>query len=217
MTRAVSSNGLQMLAGKVKTLMNSDVSRLVDERIREFEETNKARSKRWFSELAFCILTANYSAEGGIRIQRELNDCFFNCSIEELAWELRRMGHRFPEARARYIVLARRYADNLKDILVRQGTPFMMREWLVANIKGIGYKEASHFLRNVGYFDLAILDYHILDILERYGVIKRPRTLTRKRYLEIEGVIRKLGELVGLKPGVLDLYLWYMETGKVLK
>jgi N-glycosylase/DNA lyase len=211
------SNGLLELAGKVRMLMESRVSRLVNNRIKEFEETNRSGSGRWFSELAFCILTANYSAEGGIRIQRELNDCFFNCSIEELASELRRLGHRFPEARARYIVMARKYMNNLKEILVRQGTPFMMREWLVANTKGIGYKEASHFLRNVGYFDLAILDYHILDILERYGVIKRPRTLTRKRYLEIEGVIQRLGELVNLKPGVLDLYLWYMETGKVLK
>jgi N-glycosylase/DNA lyase len=213
----MAGNGIDKLANKIKGLINSDVSVLVEDRVREFLEVNKQDSRRWFNELAFCILTANYNAEGGIRIQQELGDCFVKCSHEELAAELRRLGHRFPFARAKYIVLARIYADTLKEILLRQRNPFLMREWLVSNVKGIGYKEASHFLRNVGFFDLAILDYHILDLLERYDIIKKPKTMTRRRYLDIENVIRVLGSKVDLKPGVLDLYLWYMETGKILK
>jgi len=208
---------MERLANRVRELVDSNVSLLVEQRVREFLEVNKQDSKRWFSELAFCILTANYSAEGGIRIQREIEKCFPSCSREKLARELRRLGHRFPEARANYIVLARRYAVNLKEILLRQGSTYLMREWLVSNVKGIGYKEASHFLRNVGFFDVAILDYHILDLLERYNIIRRPKTLTRRRYFEIENVVRELASLLNLEPGVLDLYLWYMETSKVLK
>ena len=208
---------MERLANRVRELVDSDVSLLVEQRVREFLEVNKQDSKRWFSELAFCILTANYSAEGGIRIQREIEKCFLSCSREKLARELRRLGHRFPEARANYIVLARRYAVNLKEILLKQGSTYLMREWLVSNVKGIGYKEASHFLRNVGFFDVAILDYHILDLLEHYNIIRRPKTLTRRRYFEIENVVRELASLVNLEPGILDLYLWYMETGKVLK
>ncbi|MEB3756960.1 MAG: N-glycosylase/DNA lyase [Desulfurococcales archaeon] len=211
------NKGMERLANRVRELVDSDVSLLVEQRVREFLEVNKQDSKRWFSELAFCILTANYSAEGGIRIQREIEKCFLSCSREKLARELRRLGHRFPEARANYIVLARRYAVNLKEILLKQGSTYLMREWLVSNVKGIGYKEASHFLRNVGFFDVAILDYHILDLLEHYNIIRRPKTLTRRRYFEIENVVRELASLVNLEPGILDLYLWYMETGKVLK
>ncbi len=208
---------MERLASKVKALMKSDVSTLTEQRVREFMEINRQNSRRWFSELAFCILTANYTAEGGIRIQQELEECFFTCSKDELAVNLRRLGHRFPEARGNYIVMARRYMNTLKETLLRKDNPFLMREWLVSHVKGIGYKEASHFLRNVGYFDLAILDYHILDILDGYDIIKRPKTLTRRRYLEIESVVRKLASIVKLEPGVLDLYLWYMETGKILK
>ena len=94
-----------------------------------------------------------------------------------------------------------------------------IREWLVKNIKGLGYKEASHFLRNIGFKNIAIIDYHIIDILARYRIIKKPKTrsLTRKRYLEIERVLRELSEKTGLALGELDLYLWFLETGRVLK
>jgi N-glycosylase/DNA lyase len=84
-------------------------------------------------------------------------------------------------------------------------------------VTGIGYKEASHFIRNIGHTDCAIIDFHILDILARSGLIDKPKTLTRKKYLEIEDVLRRIGARSSLNLGELDLYLWYMETGKVLK
>ena len=66
------------------------------------------------------------------------------------------------------------------------------REWLVKNIKGLGFKEASHFLRNIGFDDYAIIDSHILDLLERYKFIKPPKTLTRKKYMEIEKILQTI-------------------------
>ena len=78
-------------------------------------------------------------------------------------------------------------------------------------------KEASHFLRNIGFKDFAIIDFHIIDVLTRYNLIKKPKTLTAKRYLEIEGVLKKLANKLKMSLGELDLYLWYLETGKVLK
>jgi len=88
---------------------------------------------------------------------------------------------------------------------------------LVKNVKGLGYKEASHFLRNTGKKNLAIIDFHIIDLLERHRLIEKPKTISKARYLEIEDVLRKLGTKAGLNQSELDLYLWYMETGKVLK
>jgi N-glycosylase/DNA lyase len=91
------------------------------------------------------------------------------------------------------------------------------REWLVKNIKGFGFKEASHFLRNIGFDDYAIIDSHILDLLERYKFIKQPKTLTRKKYMEIEKILQTIATQTNLTLAELDLYLWYMETGKIFK
>jgi len=91
------------------------------------------------------------------------------------------------------------------------------REWLVKNVKGLGYKEASHFLRNVGFRDLAIVDFHIVDILTKHGMCGGRRAMTPMRYLELEGKLLGLGRELGMDMAELDLYLWYCETGKVLK
>ena len=92
-----------------------------------------------------------------------------------------------------------------------------LREWVVKNVKGIGYKEASHFLRNIGYKNLAIIDFHIVDLLVKYDLIEKPKSMTKKKYLEIENVLKQLGRELHLDMAKLDLYLWYKETGKVLK
>ncbi len=213
---------LSDLSKKVRELMNNrEIREQVDKRIKEFREIKRRGCDHLFSELSFCILTANYSAEGGIRIQREIGiEGFLNYTEDKLAIELRRLGHRYPRMRAKYIALAR----NKKEILCKkvmesdEDKAYYLREWLVNNIKGIGYKEASHFLRNIGFFSLAIIDYHIIDLMVKEGVLKeKPRSLKRKDYLKIESIIKKLAQKTGLEPGVLDLYLWYMETGKILK
>lgn len=92
-----------------------------------------------------------------------------------------------------------------------------MREWLVKNIKGLGYKEASHFLRNIGFKNFAIIDFHIINLLVKYDIIKKPRTLTKIKYLEIETILRNIAKNLGVSLAELDLYLWYLETKKILK
>jgi len=208
---------MDSLSELVEDLKRSEVKGLVDSRIREFEELGRKPSEEIFKELCFCILTANFSAERSIRIQREIGDGFLSLPEPQLAEKLRELGHRYPEARARYIVSARKYGDSLKDIIAAFNSEGDAREWLVKNVKGIGYKEASHFLRNIGYKDIAIIDFHVIDVLARHGLIERPKTLTKRRYLEIEGLLRKIAEGLNLTLAELDLYLWFSETGKVLK
>ena len=94
---------------------------------------------------------------------------------------------------------------------------FSAREWLVKNVKGIGYKEASHFLRNVGYKNLAILDRHILNLMDEEGLIEKPKSLTRKNYLEIEKKFIALSKRLKMSAAELDLHMWHMKTGEVLK
>ncbi|MCD6260479.1 MAG: N-glycosylase/DNA lyase [Thaumarchaeota archaeon] len=200
-----------------RLLMEDEVRRVVEARIKEFESLKGSSREDLFKELCFCILAANFSAERSLRIVEEIGDDLLKLSEEELAETLRRLGHRFPSSRARYIVQARRGLDELVKILETIDDEFMIREWLVRNVKGVGYKEASHFLRNIGFKNLSIIDFHIIDLLTRYGLIKRPRSLTRRRYLEIEGLLRRISEELGISLAELDLYLWYIETGRILK
>jgi len=73
-------------------------------------------------------------------------------------------------------------------------------------------------LRNVGYDDVAIIDRHILrELYENNYIDEIPKTLSRRKYLEIENILRDIGEEVNLKLSELDLYIWYLRTGKVLK
>ncbi|MEM4707728.1 MAG: N-glycosylase/DNA lyase, partial [Candidatus Anstonellales archaeon] len=208
---------MKKILEKIKRLRKGRVKKLIDKRVKEFKRAGKSSKQRIFSELCFCILTANYSAEGGIRIQKEIGNGFLKMGEKALAKKLKKLGHRFPNTRAKFIVEARKkFAKKIKEIVFSFDDGREAREWLVKNVKGLGYKEASHFLRNVGFMDLGIVDFHIVDLLVKNRMIKKPKAITRKKYFEIEGVLKKLAERTGLEPGELDLYLWYIETGKVL-
>jgi N-glycosylase/DNA lyase len=208
---------MRSLIREVENQKRGRVCNLVRARTSEFMELGKKGSDGIFKELCFCLLTANYSAEGGIRIQKEIGDGFLNLPEKELSRRLRELGHRFPEARASYIVGARNLKDEIYERVRSSGDGSELRDWMVANVKGLGYKEASHFLRNIGFGDVAIIDFHIIDILQRHNLIGRPKTLTRNRYVEIERLLGKLAKELNLNLGELDLYLWCLETGKVLK
>lgn len=198
---------MEDLIRKIEDLKRSKIKETIDSRLKEFKEVEDV-----FSELCFCICTANNSAERGLRAQREID--FRSLSEPELRKKMRELVCRFYKSKTDYIISARLKKDKLLD-LPKDGKD--AREWLVKNIRGLGFKEASHFLRNIGYQDIAIIDFHILDLLEKHGLIKRPKTLTKRTYLEIEDVLREIATRTGLNLAELDLYLWYMETGKVLK
>jgi len=208
---------VEKLLKAIEKLKNSEIKSLVGARIKEFKDNSRKSSSELFKELCFCILTANFNAEKSIKIQEEIDDGFLTLPEHQLARKLKELGHRYPNTRAKYIVEARKYKDSLKDIINSFDDENKLREWLVKNIKGIGYKEASHFLRNIGYTNFAIIDFHILDILAKHKLIEKPKTLTKRKYLEIEELLREIGKKLNLNLAELDLYLWYMETGKVLK
>lgn len=208
---------MKRLLESIESLKNSEVKSLVDARLREFQKIGNASSNEVFKELCFCILTANFNAERSMKVQMEIGDKFLTLPESELAKTLKELGHRYPNTRARYIVDAREHKNLLKEIAKTFHDENELREWLVKNVKGIGYKEASHFLRNIGYTNFAVVDFHIIDVLARHKIIEKPKVLTRRRYLEIEGLLKKIAERSSLNLAELDLYLWYLETRKILK
>ncbi|MBN1503091.1 N-glycosylase/DNA lyase [Candidatus Woesearchaeota archaeon] len=207
---------MNKLLNNIENIKKSRIEKRVNNRIKEFKEFKNKDNNSLFKELCFCLLTANYSAEGGIKVQCEIGEGFITLTEKELSTKLKKCGYRFPNVRAKYIAAARNNKDNLKEIL-NEFSDNELREWFVKNIKGLGYKEASHFLRNIGFDDYAIIDFHIIDLLVKYNLIKRPKTISKIKYLEIEDLLRKIAEASNLTLAELDLYLWCMETGKVLK
>jgi len=153
-----------------------------------------------------------------LSIQEELGATGFICDPQKSICEcIKKNKHRFHNNKSKYIVEARKYKSDIKKIITSKEV-IDAREWLVENIKGIGFKEASHFLRNVGYKDVAILDRHILNLMVEYKIIKeKPKSLSKKVYLKIEKEFNSIASQFKMSPAELDFYMWYMKTNMVLK
>jgi len=204
------------LVEKVRQLEQSSINDLVNQRLSEFESFKTKSEDDWFSELCFCILTANAKQKTGAIIQSQINsEGFRTLSQETLANLIKLNKHRFHNNKAKYIVKARDFV-NIKSI-IKDMTENDARKWIVENIKGIGMKEASHFLRNTGGQNLAILDRHILRLLAEHEIIVCPKTLNSQTYEEIELKFKELASTLRMSLAKLDLFLWYMKTGEVLK
>ncbi len=178
-----------------------------------------------YKELAFCILTPQSKARGAEKaINGMLNAGVFWTGIEDDLIPYLNVV-RFKNTKARNLVVLREFMKDeegrivTKTLVDKIGDVFEKRIWLVKNIKGIGYKEASHFLRNIGFGDeIAILDRHILKNIMRLGVIDEiPKTITPKKYLEIEKKIEKYCREIEIPMDHFDLLLWYLEAGEVFK
>jgi N-glycosylase/DNA lyase len=160
----------------------------------------------------------------GITCIDKLEDLLLKGSVKDLK-NIRCGGHRFPNKRSEFIVKTREYIENeldfrLKDKIESLKDFYERRDFFARNpgIKGIGYKEASHFLRNIGFSGYAILDKHILNSLLEFGVLdKTEKPSTRKKYIDIEKRMKSFSEKIGIDMDGLDLLLWSRKTGKILK
>ena len=198
------------------------VKEQIEGRLDEFRQIwEKAGDEELFQELIFCLLTPQSKAKTCWKaVQRLKGKCLIAkgepCQIRE---EL--FGVRFNKRKSDYICNGRIAfsSSSLRTILQGFNSPFEAREWLVENVLGLGYKEASHFLRNIGIGEnLAILDRHILKNLVLLGVIDEvPSSLSRKIYLDIECKMIEFSNRVGISMGQLDLLLWYKEAGEGFK
>ena len=196
-------------------------------RLREFRKVwQTASDARLWEEMVFCIFTAGASAKMGLRSVEALRPLLQSGAHHEMTSALVAAGaHRFPNARPGYVVVTRSYlrelcAMRLRERLSSFRNRFVPRDWLAKEprVKGLGYKEASHFLRNVGFQGYGILDKHIVRSLHELDVIDSPKPPTsRGRYLETESRMRQFAKSAGINFDELDLLLWSMKTGEILK
>jgi N-glycosylase/DNA lyase len=197
----------------------------IRQRLAEFEEVwRSATDERLWEEMVYCIFTAGASARMGLGAVGAVRHLLARGTQTELAAALTGR-HRYPNSRSGYIIVTREYLAGdcgmrLRERLEGFADPFERRDWLARErgVKGLGYKESSHFLRNVGLRGYAILDKHILRCLAEVGVIDSPvPPATRARYLATEGRLRDFARDVSIDFDELDLVLWSMKTGEILK
>jgi len=194
------------------------------DRISDFDVIyEKASNKEIFIELAFCIFTPQSSARQCWKAVTNLlnKKMLFNASAAEISEEINIV--RFRNNKARYLVEAReKFWDgelNIREELNKRKSGIEKRKWLQDNVKGMGLKECSHFLRNTGFEkNLAILDRHILKNMVLLGIIDEfPKSLSSKKYELIEKKLNEFADKYNIPMSHLDFVLWYREAGEIFK
>lgn len=199
--------------------IESDVKRCLE----GFDRIAREKDRNSFvKEFIFCLLTPQSKARSAQKAVEKIwsNDYHIEGSVSDIIPFLRQV--RFLNNKASYIIKNRKYflsnefMDHIFDISLSNK---ILREYLVKNIIGYGYKEASHFLRNIGRgHDIAILDRHILKGLCELGCIcDIPKTISKKNYIEMEGRMKSLSEELGIDIRYMDYILWYRKTKDIFK
>jgi N-glycosylase/DNA lyase len=196
-------------------------------RLDQFRDVWRSGSDaRLWEELVFCIFTAGASARMGLRAVDAVRPLLMDGTREEMTAALRIAGaHRFPVERPGYVIVTRTFLRHhcnlgLRATLESFADPIERRDWLAheKEIKGLGYKESSHFLRNIGIMGHAILDKHVMNCLADLKVVESAKPpATRARYLQSEAQLRSFARELRIDFDELDLVLWSMKTGEVLK
>jgi len=199
----------------------------INKRLEQFRNIWQSKNEQAaLQELIFCIFTPQSKATNCWNCVKKIskNKLLFSNNPDDLL-QLPEINYvRFKNKKAIFAIEAKnKFIKDNKIVLLKFLTGFKnvleMREYLVTNIKGYGYKEASHFLRNIGFAnDVAILDRHILKNLKLMRVIKTiPKSLTKKKYLLIEEQMQRFSKKIKIPMAALDLILWYKETGFFFK
>jgi N-glycosylase/DNA lyase len=193
---------------------------LIERRMKEFDTfILTATNNDFFRELVFCILTANASAKMALKSIDVLGDKIFTESEEDICAALRG-NYRFPNVRSNYIVRSRKFLQDEHTMDFRKifssYSLVNLRDYLKDNVVGIGYKECSHFLRNVGIRGFAILDKHVISMLNLVGCnVSKPKN--KKEYKQVEEVMKEFAFKNAIDFDDLDLVFWSYKTGEIIK
>jgi N-glycosylase/DNA lyase len=201
---------------------------------------NDKTPKEVFYDLCFCICAPQTTFKSNLLVNKSLKDFryyeqqipekdtarYFNwfgelCVIVKPA--------RFYHNKTRFLIELKRKFRFIYDYIsyakAFKAPSVLLRNWIVENIKGLGMKAASHFLRNQGYEDLAVIDIHILKYFDenwinlhtlgKYNISKEARWvivskegMTKKIYLELESVFRDIAKDYKLTVAELDAIIW---------
>lgn len=214
-----------MVKGDTLEELKSEYARRKDMIEAQLDEFRKMRGsaddRKIFEELAYCILTSAVGPKVGLKSLEAIRDILLDGTAEYTESTLKGV-HKYPE-KAYFIIhtreyLKKEYGFKLRELVDSFPGPEERRDFFALNkdIKGIGYTQASHFLRNIGFNGYAILDKNVIKSLYDLGIIDSPKPpSTGKRYKEIEGRMKSLAGELGIGLDELDMLLWSLKTGRI--
>jgi N-glycosylase/DNA lyase len=202
----------------------------------------KKTEEEIFYDLCFAIMAPQTKFANNIKVIQRLKELDFYyfgeayegyCGITQIEEILKPV--RFYKNKTKYLLEAKKKFPEILQAISSLDTwdnkqsihvvdIYKIREWLVDNVKGLGYKASSHFLRNMGDTELSILDTHIVKFLNENigreglcGVIHQGDwgkiIKTRKGYLLAERVFQKIAGENNMVSAYLDAYLWKSYSG----
>ena len=195
----------------------------IEKRLLDFKKVWLSTDEDIFTEMAFCMFTPQTKAHAGWRAATALRkgSLLFKGEAGEIGQILSSSGVRFHKNKTRYLLENRDKFYPKTKIKIEEYLSediLTAREGLKKDVKGWGWKEASHFLRNIGFGqDIAILDRHILRTLLSLGVIEDISHNLNKEYLAIEEKMIDYCNKVGISAAAMDMVMWYNVNGEFFK
>lgn len=189
----------------------------IRQRLREFE---MVPAKDYFYEMCYCICTPQSKAKNAFIVVEKLQAGDFMNKLFDPVSILREPEHyiRFHNQKSKRLVEMAGIFPDVMTILNSGADKYQKRIEIHKTVKGFGFKETSHFMRNIGYKGFGILDRHILRHMVECGVYdKTPRVSSVNQYLEVETAFEKLAKSTGIPLDELDILFWSYETGEILK
>ncbi|KKM22916.1 hypothetical protein LCGC14_1620430 [marine sediment metagenome] len=169
------------------------------------DEGNKYSNLELDEFMVFCILDTSVPYEkccqafdalkkSGMTTRRKLR----KCTPLMVKLELKNTGYRWANQKAKYLM---EFADN--PINLKTAT----REEMVKNVKGVGMKLASMFLRNTRGHEYAVIDVHTDRWLEK-ELKAYDQWKPKMSYEEKEKAFINFAKILGTTPKELDLKIW---------
>jgi len=165
-------------------------------------------AEEMFYHLCFAVLAPQTTFKSNHRVTTHLREHdFMNKRLTRKTLEVIIKPTRFYRIKTERLIRLKKQFSNIFIMMMSDMDEELKREFLVKNVNGIGMKAASHFLRNMGYKNLAIIDTHVIKFLG----CEAPKN--KKEYLEIERRFRDIANKLDLYTAELDAIVWKRYSG----
>jgi N-glycosylase/DNA lyase len=180
------------------------------------------RPKEIWRQKVFCVLSSQFNAHKAADIADKILQSvpFFDYALPIFAMEeacykflsSEHVGYRFPKVRARQISLCwfpfSQIKDEYQEFIRSCGSEESARDIIIETFPGIGLKQASMFLRNIGACrNLSVIDVHVLFYL-RVCHGWNVDQLTPRLYLQAEEILRNDASRYDLDLNSFDVIVW---------
>ena len=204
----------------------------INNRVRSRPKTTTCSEQELWTELTCCVLSSQVPYDlakaaaqrldeaavlrkSGLAEQETLKRELLQLLSTPFSFNDSYRRYRFPNTRASQIAAAfcivQEESGSLAELLVRYPDVRCARSWLVANVPGVGPKQASMFLRYAaGSYDLAVLDRHVLHYMRTIKLcsVTNSDVTTISKYERYETQLRRHAESLGHAVGLLDWAIW---------